>query len=494
MKILYKSTRGKELVQSSEAIIKGICHDGGLYVPAKFPKIDLTFEELSKLDYKSLAIYILKKFLTDFSEDDIETCVSEAYDSKFNEKTIVPLNKKGEAYFLELYHGPTLAFKDMALSILPHLLKASCKKLKMEKEMVILTATSGDTGKAGLEGFRDVEGIKIIVFFPENGVSDIQKRQMITQKGENTFVIGINGNFDEAQTGVKNIFNHKEFNESLEEKGYMLTSANSINIGRLIPQIIYYIYAYGQMIKNKEINIGEKINIAVPTGNFGNILAAHYSKNMGVPINKLICASNENNVLSDFFNTGVYDKNRDFKITNSPSMDILVSSNLERLLYEISDHDEGRVKDIMDKLKLYGKYELESNVKEKLKDFYGGFASDQECSNTIKKLYDESGYVIDTHTAVAYKVYKDYKDKTKDLTKTVIVSTASPFKFTRAVCKALNIDEYELDDCKLLGKLASHTNLQIPKNLKDIYSKEILHKGVCDKEEMKLVIKEILEL
>lgn len=494
MEILYKSTRGKELVQSSKAILKGICNDGGLYVPINLPKIDMEFEDLSKLDYQSVAIYILKKFLTDFSEDDIKDCVNKAYDSKFSEKTIVPLNKKGEAYFLELYHGPTLAFKDMALSILPHLLKNSCEKLKIDKEIVILTATSGDTGKAALEGFEDVEGIKIVVFFPENGVSDIQKQQMITQTGKNTFVVGIKGNFDDAQTEVKKIFNNKKFNEELDKHGHMLSSANSINIGRLLPQIIYYIYAYGQMIKNKEISNSEKINVVVPTGNFGNILAAYYAKNMGLPINKLICASNENNVLSDFFNTGIYDKNREFKITQSPSMDILVSSNLERLLYEISQHDENIVRDFMDKLQIEGKYELNSNMKDKLKDFYGGFVKDEECLNIIKRLYDETGYVMDTHTAVAYKVYEDYKLKTKDLTKTVIASTASPFKFTRAVCNGLNIDDCNLDDFQLLAKLASYTNLNIPKKLENIYSKEILHKKVCDKEEMNIVIKEILKL
>ncbi|WP_125152828.1 threonine synthase [Clostridium rectalis] len=494
METLYKSTRGKKEVKSSEAILNGICDDGGLYVPINFPNIDKSFDELSKLNYKSLAVYVLKKYLSDFDEKDIRDSVDKAYDEKFSEKLIAPINKKGEAYFLELYHGPTLAFKDMALSLLPYLLKTSCRKLKINKEIVILTATSGDTGKAALEAFSQVEGVKIIVFFPENGVSDIQKRQMITQEGDNTFVIGINGNFDHAQSGVKEIFNSKELNSSVNDKGYILTSANSINIGRLLPQIIYYIYSYAQLVKNKEIESGENINIVVPTGNFGNILAAYYAKNMGLPVNKLICASNENNVLTDFFNTGIYNKNRNFKVTISPSMDILISSNLERLIYEISNHDEEVVKDIMKKLIFFGKYELGSNFREKLKDFYAGYVEDRDCLKTIKDLYEDTGYLIDTHTAVAYKVYKDYKYKTKDLTKTVIASTASPFKFTRAVCNAIGIDSDESDDFKVLKDLSLYTNLQIPKALESIYIKNILHKKNCNKKEMKMVIKEILNL
>lgn len=494
LQIMYKGTRGEKSITSSEAIIKGIAEDGGLYVPNEFPKIDIPFSKLISYDYRQLSVYILKKYLTDFTEEEIKNCVYNAYDNKFTREEIAPLVKVGEEFFLELYHGPTLAFKDMALSILPYLLKTACKKLGIEDEIVILTATSGDTGKAALQGFANVDGTKIIVFFPEEGVSSIQKAQMVTQQGENTNVVGIHGNFDDAQRAVKEIFNDKEFNNLLKDKKYMLSSANSINIGRLVPQVVYYVYSYLSMLKQGEIKEGESINIVVPTGNFGNILAAYYAKKMGLPINKLICASNENNVLCDFFNEGIYNKNREFKVTSSPSMDILISSNLERLLYHISNEDEGIVSDLMKKLNNEGKYIINESMKKELKDFYSGFASDKETYKIIKDIFEDNGYLMDTHTAVAYKVYRDYKNVMKDSKKTIIASTASPFKFPKDVCKALEIDNNDLNDFKLLYKLSSFSNVNIPASISDIEDREVIHNNLCEKEEIKSQIEKFLKV
>lgn len=491
MEILYKSTRGKEKVRASEAIINGLASDGGLYIPTIIPKIDLSYDELIKFDYRELAMYILKKYLTDFSEEEISYCVNNAYNDKFEREEIAPLVKKGDEYYLELYHGRTLAFKDMALSILPYLMKVACKKLNIKDEIVILTATSGDTGKAALEGFAGIPGFRIIVFYPENGVSHIQKLQMVTQKEENTLVFGIKGNFDDAQSGVKEIFEDKNFNESLKEEGYILSSANSINIGRLIPQIIYYVYSYISMIKKGYISKGEEINVSVPTGNFGNILAGFYAKSMGIPINKLICASNENNVLWEFFNDGSYNKNRDFKVTVSPSMDILVSSNLERLLYNISD--EKTVKNMMEDLKRKGEYTLSESMISSLKDFYSSFATDKETYEAVKKIYEKNLYLMDTHTAVAYKAYKDYSETTKDEKKTIIVSTASPFKFNKDICKGLGIDE-EIEDFRLIEKLSAYTGVEIPISLKILESSPVVHKLSCSKSEMRESIKKYLRV
>ncbi|AVP53875.1 threonine synthase [Clostridium tetani] len=494
LKLSYKSTRSETNINSSEAIVQGIADKGGLFVPTSFPKIDIPFSQLKDFDYKRLAIYILKKFLTDFSEEELNGYVEKAYDQKFENKSIVPIVKKEDVYFLELYHGPTLAFKDMALSILPYLLKASLKKNKIEKEVVILTATSGDTGKAALEGFADVDDTKIMVFYPEHGVSPIQKKQMITQKGENTYVIGVNGNFDEAQNSIKEIFNDEVLEESIEKKGYIFSSANSINIGRLIPQIVYYVYSYMWLLKKGEIEEGEEINIVVPTGNFGNILAAYYSKKMGIPVNKFICASNENNVLCEFFNKGIYDKNKEFKITSSPSMDILISSNLERLIYEICDGNEDKVKTYMDKLKYGGTYELDKEELEKLNSFYSSFATDEETYEKLKEVYDKYSYLMDTHTAVAYKVYEDYKKDTGDKRKSIIASTASPFKFTRDVAKALKINDEKLDDFQLIYKISEYTGVMVPKTIEKLYKEEIIHNRKCEKEDIKNVIKEILRV
>ncbi|GAH24394.1 unnamed protein product, partial [marine sediment metagenome] len=407
--LYFKSTRGdQKRILSAEAIIKGIADDGGLFVPETIPQASKDLYKLKNTDYKELVFLIMKEFLTDYSQDELKDCINKAYDNKFDTEIIAPLSKKMGACFLELYHGPTLAFKDMALSILPHLLKKAVQKLNLNQEIVILTATSGDTGKAALQGFANVEGTKIIVFFPYKGVSKIQERQMLTQKGANTYVIGIKGDFDDAQRGVKEIFEDSAFNKKIGEKNYIFSSANSINIGRLIPQIVYYFYAYLNILDEGEIKNGEKINIVVPTGNFGDILAAYYAKEMGLPVNKLICASNENRVLVDFFKTGVYDKRRKLFMTISPSMDILVSSNLERLLWAIGERDTKKVKGLMNSLKEKGYYRIDSETKKRLKDFYGGFALQEESRQCIKEVFEKSKYLIDPHTAVAYTVYKKY--------------------------------------------------------------------------------------
>lgn len=493
--MLYKSTRGKgKVVKASEAIIKGIAEDGGLYVPDKFPKITKSFAELGNMSYQELALYIMKKYFDDFSDDELKDCIDRAYDEKFENSQIAPLVYKSGVYFLELYHGSTLAFKDMALSVLPYLLKTAAKKLGVEKEVVILTATSGDTGKAALEGFHDVDGTRIIVFYPEHGVSEIQRRQMITQEGENTFVVGIEGNFDDAQSGVKDIFADKEFNENLNEKGYMFSSANSINIGRLVPQIVYYVYSYVSLLKNEKIEAGDSINVVVPTGNFGNILAAFYAKQMGVNIGKFICASNENKVLTDFINTGIYDRKRDFSVTNSPSMDILISSNLERFLYEISDRNEELINIFMKQLKEEGKYEITKIMKENLKGLYGDFATEQETLKAVKKVYETSNYVIDTHTAVAYEVYEKYKQNTEDESVTVIASTASPFKFPKSINEVLNFADENASEFEMIQSLSKEMKLEIPKGIRGLDKKEIRHSVNCEKYEMREVIKKFLRI
>jgi threonine synthase len=446
------------------------------------------------LDYKKLAFLIMKRFFTDYYQDELKDCINKAYDNKFDTEIIAPLSKKMGVYFLELYHGPTLAFKDMALSLLPYLLKKAARKLNLNQEIVILTATSGDTGKAALQGFANVEGIKIIVFFPYKGVSKIQERQMLTQEGANTYVIGLKGNFDDAQRGVKEIFEDSAFNKKIEEKNHIFSSANSINIGRLIPQIVYYFYAYLNMIDEGEIKNDEKINIAVPTGNFGDILAAYYAKEMGLPVNKLICASNENKVLADFFKTGVYDKRRKLTMTISPSMDILVSSNLERLLWAISERDARKVRELMDSLKEKGYYRIDSETKKRLKDFYGGFASQEESRQCIKEIFKKSKYLIDPHTAVAYAVCKKYIKETGDKTKTVIVATASAFKFTKSVMESIDNRYKKFDDFELIEKMSDLAQVPIPPGIRGIEKKSIRHKMVCEKGEMRIKITEILNL
>ena len=469
MSLFYKSTRDDSVkVTASQAILKGLAPDGGLFVPESIPSFDKSLEELSKMSYKEVAYEVMKLMLDDFTEEELKACIDKAYDEKFDTDVIAPLVKADGAYYLELFHGATIAFKDMALSILPHLLITSAKKNDVHNEIVILTATSGDTGKAALAGFADVKGTRIIVFYPKNGVSPIQEKQMVTQKGDNTYVIGIKGNFDDAQTGVKKIFGDKELEKEMAEAGFQFSSANSINIGRLVPQIVYYVYAYTRLLADGEIKAGDKINAVVPTGNFGNILAAFYAKNMGLPINKLICASNENKVLYDFFTTGEYDRNREFVLTTSPSMDILISSNLERLIYRIAGNSAKKNSELMESLKNTGKYEITPEMKAQLSDFYGNYATEAEDAATIKKLYEDTGYVIDTHTAVAATVYEKYKKETGDDTVTVIASTASPYKFTRSVMDAIDSKYDSMTDFELVDELSKISNVAVPQAIEDI--------------------------
>ena len=493
METLYRSTRGTgACVTASQAILKGLSDDGGLFVPTQIPTLDIPVEKLASMTYQEIAYEVMSRFLTDFTEEELKDCIDKAYDSKFDTEEIAPLAKADGAYYLELFHGATIAFKDMALSILPHLLTTSAKKNHVENEIVILTATSGDTGKAAMAGFADVPGTKIIVFYPKNGVSPIQEKQMVTQKGKNTYVVGITGNFDDAQTGVKKMFNDKEMAAELAKSGYQFSSANSINIGRLVPQIVYYVYAYAMLYKNGESKEGEKINVTVPTGNFGNILAAFYAKNMGLPIEKLICASNENKVLYDFFTTGSYDRNRAFILTTSPSMDILISSNLERLIYRIAGDDAQKNRALMENLSKCGKYEITDSMKEQLKDFYGNYATEEETARVIKNLYQDTGYVIDTHTAVAACVYEKYKADTKDETKTVIASTASPFKFTRSVMNAIDQRYDAMGDFELVDELSKIANVKVPKAIEEIRTAPVLHDIVVDAEDMPTVVKKLL--
>ncbi|NLI89704.1 MAG: threonine synthase [Epulopiscium sp.] len=494
--ITYRSTRGgEEGTRASQAILKGIANDGGLFVPEYIPEMDFSLSDMKEMEYKELAYRVMRLYFADFSKEELQSCIDGAYDSKFANDLIAPVNTAGDLKFLELFHGPTLAFKDMALSILPYLMMTSAKKEKIDKDVVILTATSGDTGKAALEGFANVDGTKIIVFFPQNGVSEIQKRQMITQEGENTCVIGINGNFDDAQTGVKNIFADLEFREELDKNGYVFSSANSINIGRLIPQVVYYFHSYSQLMQDGTLEEGDTMNVVVPTGNFGNILAAYYAKQMGLPIGDLICASNSNKVLYDFFQDGSYDKNRDFNITMSPSMDILISSNLERLLYYVANDDAELTKDLMDQLQKQGKYDITSEMKENLIDFYGGYADDVRTQEVIKEVYESTGYLMDTHTAVAYAVYEDYKADRSDSTATVIVSTASPYKFPSSVMDALDSEAYkETDEFELVDKMNDIIGGEIPKGIDGLKTRKIEHDIVCQTNEMAKVIKEFLKL
>ena len=494
MELFYSSTRSADVkVTASQDILKGLAADGGLYVPSAIPAFDVKIEDMTSMDYKQVAYEVMKLYLTDFTEEELKNCIEKAYDAKFDTDEIAPLVKADGAYYMELFHGATIAFKDMALSILPLLLTTSAKKNGGKNEIVILTATSGDTGKAALAGFADVPGTRIIVFYPKNGVSPIQEKQMVTQKGDNTYVVGIHGNFDDAQTGVKNIFGNEALNAELDAAGFQFSSANSINIGRLVPQIVYYVYAYTRLLANGEIEAGEKINVVVPTGNFGNILAAYYAKNMGLPINKLICASNENKVLYDFFATGTYDRNRDFVLTTSPSMDILISSNLERLIYKVAGADANANKNLMDSLKNDGKYTITDAMQKELDDFYGNYASEAETAEVIKAIYEDTGYVIDTHTAVAAKVFKKYVAETSDNTKTVIASTASPFKFTRSVMDAIDKAKYDsMSDFELVDELSAIANVKVPQAIEEIRTAPVLHDRICDRTEMTETVKNIL--
>ena len=493
MNLLYKSTRDAEkTVTASQAILKGLADDGGLFVPVSIPKLPVSLGELKEMTYQETAYTVMKEFLTDFTEEELKSCIAKAYDSKFDTEEIAPLAKVEDAYYLELFHGATIAFKDMALSILPHLLTTSAKKNQVKNEIVILTATSGDTGKAALAGFADVEGTKIIVFYPKNGVSRVQELQMVTQKGDNTSVVAIHGNFDNAQSGVKAMFENKELAKELSEAGYQFSSANSINIGRLVPQVVYYVYAYAKLLQNEEITEDEEINVVVPTGNFGNILAAYYAKNMGIPIAKLICASNENKVLYDFFQTGTYDRNREFVLTTSPSMDILISSNLERLIYKISGEDARKDTDLMTELKKKGSYAITGEMKANLADFAAGYATEKQVAKTIHDVYEDTGYVMDTHTAVAATVYKAYREDSKDDRKTVIASTASPYKFAGSVMSAIDPKYKGQDDFKLIEELQKVSGTEIPNAIKEIMNAEIRHNTECDVDQMEQTVKNIL--
>ncbi len=495
--MFYRSTRNSDIkVSSAQAIVQGISKEGGLFVPSEIPK--LTPDELAalgKMPYPGRAAAVFRKFLTDFTDSEIQHCVDSAYtDKNFDTANITELKKLTDsAYVLELWHGPTCAFKDMALQILPYLLTTSAKKTELDKKIVILVATSGDTGKAALEGFKDVDGTSIIVFYPVDGVSAMQKKQMTTQEGKNVGVCAIKGNFDDAQNGVKKIFTDKNVAEKLAANGMMFSSANSINWGRLAPQIIYYVSSYAQLVANGEITMGDKINIVVPTGNFGNILAAFYAKHMGVPVNKLICASNANNVLTDFLNTGVYDRNRHFYTTISPSMDILISSNLERLLYHLSGEDDGAIKDWFGKLSQCGKYEVSDFVKTALKDeFYAGFCDDTQTKECIKELFDKYSYTCDTHTAVAVKVYMDYVKETGDTTKTVIASTASPYKFSGSVLDAIGAYDDSKDEFALVDILEEKSGLPVPQSIKALKDKAIRFSDVISREELENYVTSLL--
>ena len=496
MNLMYKSTRGAGgLVTASQALLKGLAEDGGLFVPEEIPKLAVSLEELRNMTYQETAYEVMRRFLTDFTEDEIKHCIDCAYDSKFDTEDIAPLVKVNEGtYHLELYHGATIAFKDMALSILPHLMTTAAKKNQVSKEIVILTATSGDTGKAALAGFANVPGTRIIVFYPKDGVSRVQELQMVTQKGDNTAVVAIHGNFDQAQSGVKQMFEDKELAKVLADHGFQFSSANSINIGRLVPQVVYYVYAYAKLLQNGEIREGEEINVTVPTGNFGNILAAYYAKQMGLPIAKLICASNENKVLFDFFQTGTYDKNRKFILTTSPSMDILISSNLERLIYQISGKDADKDAELMEALKKDGRYKITDEMREGLKDFVGGYATEEETWQAIHDVYESTGYVMDTHTAVASHVYKTYRETTGDARKTVIASTASPYKFVSSVMTALDPKYKGMDEFVLMNELQKISQTEIPNAIQEIMDAKILHSRECDADKMPETVREILSL
>ena len=492
--ITYSSTRGAdEKIKASEAILNGLAPDGGLYVPDHVPTLDRSLKELSKMDYRGVAYEVMKLLLTDFTEEELRGCIAAAYDDKFDTEEIAPMAEASDAYFLELYHGATIAFKDMALSFLPHLMTTAARKNNVKNEIVILTATSGDTGKAALAGFASVPGTRIIVFYPKDGVSPIQKQQMVTQQGDNTFVVGVNGNFDNCQTGVKKLFSDKELAKWMNERNMQFSSANSINIGRLVPQIVYYVYAYTRLMKEERIADGAPINVVVPTGNFGNILAAYYAKEMGLPIAKLICASNENKVLYDFFSSGTYDKNREFILTSSPSMDILISSNLERLIYHICGNDAGKCRTLMELLNRTGRYDITDAMKAKLDSFVGGTCDEETTLATIKNIFESCGYLIDTHTAVAAGVYKSYRSKSGDRTPTVIASTASPYKFTGSVLSAIDPGYSSDDDFDKADRLYELSKVPIPKAVSEIRTAPILHKTICEVDEMEKTVKGFLK-
>ena len=491
----YVSTRGGgDPVSASQAVLNGIAPDGGLYVPTSLPKLEVPLSVLAKMSYQDLAYEVMKLFLTDYTEQELRGCIARAYDEKFDIPEIARLSGADGAYFLELYHGSTIAFKDMALSILPHLMTTAARKNQSKEEIVILTATSGDTGKAALAGFADVPGTRIVVFYPKHGVSPFQEKQMVTQKGDNTCVVGILGNFDDAQTAVKRMFGDGELKGKLAAHGFAFSSANSINIGRLVPQICYYVYAYVTLLGRGVLKEGELLNVTVPTGNFGNILAAYYAKHLGVPIGKLLCASNENKVLFDFFRTGTYDRKRPFVLTSSPSMDILISRNLERLIYHVAGNDAEKCKSLMADLSRDGEYTITEAMKAGLADFYGNYVSEEETALVIGDIFRKDHYLIGPHTAVGAGVRRKYVDQTGDLAPCVVASTASPYKFARAVMGAIGQETEGADDFALIDRLHEVSGVPIPKAVEAVRTAPVRHKQVVDPADMPAAVLSFLSI
>ena len=494
MTLVYQSTRDeKNTVTASQAILQGLATDGGLFTPVSYPQVELDFDTLKDASYQEVAKLVLSAFLDDFTAEELDYCISHAYDSKFDTPSIAPLVKLDGQYNLELFHGSTIAFKDMALSILPYFMTTAAKKHGLENKIVILTATSGDTGKAAMAGFADVPGTEIIVFYPKDGVSKVQELQMTTQTGDNTHVIAIDGNFDDAQTNVKHMFNDVALREKLAATKMQFSSANSMNIGRLVPQVVYYVYAYAQLVKTGQITAGEKVNFTVPTGNFGNILAAFYAKQIGLPVGKLICASNENNVLTDFFKTHVYDKKREFKVTTSPSMDILVSSNLERLIFHLVGNDATKTKELMESLVATGQYQLSNFDADILDLFAAAYADEAETTAEIKRVYEASDYIEDPHTAVASAVYQKYRSQTGDTAKTVIASTASPYKFPVVAVEAVT-GETGLGDFEALAKLHTLSGFPVPPAVYGLETAPVRHRTSVAAKDMQAAVEDYLGL
>lgn len=472
----YKSTRdANNVVSSSQAILQGLASDGGLYVPVSFPKLSINWQELQDYTYQQMAYFVLSAFLDDYTEEDLKACINAAYDDKFDDPKIAPIVEVDGHYHLELFHGSTIAFKDMALSILPHLMKTAAKMTNNDNEIIILTATSGDTGKAAMAGFADVPGTKIIVFYPKGGVSSIQERQMVTQTGENTYVVAVEGNFDDAQTEVKALFNDAALREELAKAHKQFSSANSMNIGRLVPQIVYYFYAYAQLVQEGAIKAGDLVDFSVPTGNFGNILAAYYAKQIGLPIGQLICASNDNTVLYDFFQSGTYDRNREFKLTISPSMDILISSNFERMLYHALNEDTEQLKALMAALSNEGEYAIPAAAKANFADFVGEFASEAETKAEIAEVYAREQYVMDPHTSVASKCWRKLAAAGKTQNPVVVVSTASPYKFPEAVLSAVGVETAGMSDDELLTRLKEISGVEFPPAIVELKEAPVRH-------------------
>lgn len=475
----YISTRGKSpSVSASQAIINGMAPDGGLYVPEKWPNVDLDWQILAQQSYQQIATRIFGAFFDDFSNQEIQEVVQAAYGRQWDNQDIVPIHSEKHLHYLELFHGPTLAFKDIALQALPHLLTMAAKKQQLKNKLVILAATSGDTGTAAMSGFGDVDQTEIIVFYPEVGVSDIQRQQMVSEQAKNAHVIAITGNFDDAQQAVKAALGDQELMTLLAANQLQFSSANSINIGRLIPQIVYYIYAYAQLVKQQQLHAGDEIKIVVPTGNFGNVLAAFYAQQIGLPVAQFVVASNENNVLTDFFNTGVYNKNRQFKVTHSPAMDILVSSNLERLLYFASGRNAQEIQNYMSDLTQKGYYELTATTREQLSQFLAYDATDTEADKTISQVFKASRYLLDPHTAVGYHAFEQLDGQMP----TLLAATASPYKFPQTVMQALD-EEVALGEAGLT-QLSTITHTKIPNQVRDLFKKPILHDKIIDSSEI----------